>query len=82
VARVEVSADGGKTWGEAKLLGEPVPMAWRLWEFTWKSPAPGKQRLMARATDRRGRTQPAERDPDRRNYMINHLVATEVEVVR
>jgi DMSO/TMAO reductase YedYZ molybdopterin-dependent catalytic subunit len=82
VARVEVSTDGGKTWGEATLLGEPVPLAWRLWEFAWKSPAPGKHRLVARATDRRGRTQPAERDPDRRNYMINHLVATEVEVVR
>ena len=82
VARVEVSADGGKTWDAATLLGEPVPLAWRLWEFTWKAPAAGRHRLLARATDRRGRTQPADRDPDRRNYMINHLVPTEVEVVR
>src|SRR5205823_133636 len=58
VAKVEISADGGKTWAEAKLLGEAVPFAWRLWEYAWKAPAEGKAVLLARATDRRGRVQP------------------------
>jgi hypothetical protein len=35
---------------------------------------------MARATDDKGRTQPLKRDTDRRNYMISHVVPTEVEV--
>jgi DMSO/TMAO reductase YedYZ molybdopterin-dependent catalytic subunit len=81
VARVEVSADGGSTWKGAKLLGEPKSNAWRLWEFNWKTPsAPGKQTLVARATDSFGRTQPAHRDPDRGTYMINHLLPIVVEV--
>ncbi len=81
IIKVELSTDGGSTWGDAKLLGEAKPNAWRLWEFNWKTPAAaGKHALTARATDSRGRTQPAEHDPDRGTYMINHLLPTEVEV--
>jgi DMSO/TMAO reductase YedYZ molybdopterin-dependent catalytic subunit len=81
IIKVELSTDGGSTWGDGKLLGEAKPNAWRLWEFNWKTPAAaGKHALIARATDSRGRTQPAEHDPDRGTYMINHLLPIEVEV--
>jgi len=81
ITKVELSADTGSTWNEAKLLGESKPNAWRLWEFNWKTPAkPGKQTLIARATDSKGRTQPIDRDPDRGTYMINHLLPITVEV--
>ena len=81
VTKVEVSSDGGSTWSEAKLLGEPKPNAWRLWEFDWKTPTEsGQATLIARATDSNGRTQPTERDPDRGTYMINHLLPITVEV--
>ena len=81
IVRVEVSTDGGSTWKEATLLGESKPNAWRFWEFNWKTPtAPGKQTLVARATDSLGQTQPAHRDPDRGTYMINHLLPITVEV--
>ena len=81
IIRVEVSTDGGSTWKEATLLGESKPNAWRFWEFNWKTPtAPGKQTLVARATDSLGQTQPAHRDPDRGTYMINHLLPIVVEV--
>ncbi|HCO02368.1 MAG TPA: sulfite oxidase, partial [Actinobacteria bacterium] len=80
IERVEVSTDGGGTWAEAKLLGEGAPMAWRLWEFNWKTPADGKRALMARATDKRGRIQPMERDADRRSYRISHVHPNEVVV--
>jgi DMSO/TMAO reductase YedYZ molybdopterin-dependent catalytic subunit len=81
IARVEVSTDGGKTWSETTLLGESKPNAWRLWEFEWKTPTkPGRQTLIARATDSNGRTQPIDRDPDRGTYMINHLMPITVEV--
>ena len=81
VAKVEVSADEGKTWAEAKLLGEPIPYAWRLWEYAWEVPRnTGRYKLMARATDDRGRTQPAKHDQDRRTFMINFVAPVEVEV--
>ena len=81
ITKVELSSDGGATWKEAKLLGEPKPSAWRLWEFNWQTPdTPGKQILVARATDSLGRTQPVQRDSDRGTYMINHLLPVEVEV--
>jgi DMSO/TMAO reductase YedYZ molybdopterin-dependent catalytic subunit len=80
VTKVEVSVDGGKTWEESRLLGRPVPLCWRLWEFDWKKPAAGKHTLLARATDSRGRVQPLQHDPDRRNYLITRCQPVEVTV--
>src|SRR5437016_5807455 len=81
ITKVELSTDGGSTWNDTNLLGEPKPNAWRLWEFNWQTPAAARtQTLIARATDSLGRTQPVERDRDRGTYMINHLLRIEVEV--
>ena len=81
IAKVELSTDGGATWNDAKLVGGSKQNTWRFWEFGWQTPSqPGKQTLMARATDSLGRTQPLHRDPDRGTYMINHLLPIEVEV--
>ena len=78
VASVEVSTDGGQTWQPAQLLDEAVAFAWRLWEFSWTPPAPGRHTLQARATDRAGHWQPTTHDPDRRNYMINKIASVAV----
>jgi DMSO/TMAO reductase YedYZ molybdopterin-dependent catalytic subunit len=81
ITKVELSTEGGASWKEANLIDKAMPNAWRLWEFDWRTPAKsGKQILVARATDSRGRTQPVERDPDRGTYMINHLLPIQVEV--
>jgi DMSO/TMAO reductase YedYZ molybdopterin-dependent catalytic subunit len=80
VSKVEVSTDGGKTWAAARLVDEVKPFCWRRWEFRWEAPQIGKHRLLARATDQRGRTQPMKRDPDRRNYAISHVVPVEIQV--
>src|SRR6516165_797671 len=81
IAKVELSTDGGATWKDTKLLGESNLNAWRLWEFNWQTPSqPGKQTLIARATDSLGRTQPVHHDPDRGIYMINQLLPIEVNV--
>ena len=80
ITKVELSTNAGATWNEVKLIGKPIRNAWRLWEFDWKTPKPGKQTLIARATDSKGRTQPTDRDPDRGTYMINHLLPITVEV--
>lgn len=80
VAKVEVSADGGATWQPARLAAEPKPFQWVLWSFDWTPAARGPARLVARCTDAAGATQPPTRDPDRRSYLINHLVPVEVTV--
>jgi DMSO/TMAO reductase YedYZ molybdopterin-dependent catalytic subunit len=81
IAKVEVSVDGAKTWEAARLLGDPVKYAWRLWEFHWHTPAQtGRHTVMARATDARGRTQPMERDMHRGTYIITHVQPIEVEI--
>ena len=81
IANVEISVDGGAKWEPVALLGDAMKNAWRLWEFQWQTPAqPGKQTLIARATDTAGRTQPRERVVNYGTYMINHLLPIEVEV--
>jgi DMSO/TMAO reductase YedYZ molybdopterin-dependent catalytic subunit len=81
VSRVEVSVDGGRQWVPAELQGRAVPYAWRLWEYEWRVPADaGRRTLLARAVDDRGRVQPLERDPDRRNYMVTHILPVPVEI--
>jgi DMSO/TMAO reductase YedYZ molybdopterin-dependent catalytic subunit len=81
ITKVEVSTDAGASWNEVTLIDKPIPNAWRRWEFQWRTPSqPGKQILVARASDSQGRTQPIERDGDRGTYMINHLLPITVEV--
>jgi DMSO/TMAO reductase YedYZ molybdopterin-dependent catalytic subunit len=81
ITQVEFSADSGRTWQDAKLLGEPVKNAWRLWEYEWRTPAnAGPHTIFARATDSSGFVQSAERGGDRGTYMINHLLPVTVEV--
>lgn len=79
ITKVEVSTDEGETWKAARLLGESVRNAWRLWEYDWAVPAtPGKAVLMARATDSEGRTQPEKHHDDRGSYLIHHWLPIEV----
>ncbi|HKE77878.1 MAG TPA: sulfite oxidase [Solirubrobacteraceae bacterium] len=59
IERVEFSADGGATWGDARL-GEPNGRhGWRAWSFEWDA-TPGDHELSARATDAAGDVQPLD----------------------
>jgi DMSO/TMAO reductase YedYZ molybdopterin-dependent catalytic subunit len=81
IVKVEVSTDGGHHYIEARLLGEAVKHAWRLWEHAWRTPSsPGPVTLYARATDRAGRTQPAERNPNYGSYIIDQILPAEVTI--
>ncbi|MBX3440776.1 MAG: sulfite oxidase [Planctomyces sp.] len=81
ITNVEFSTDDGRTWTNAALVGEHVPYAWRFWEHAWRTPEqPGSTVLMSRATDSRGRTQAMERDADRRDAMISHVLPVAVEI--
>ena len=79
VARVEVSVDGVEKWATARLTSPASPHTWRSWEFDWR-PTAGERSLMVRATDSQRRTQPMDRDKDRRSYEINHVVPITVMV--
>lgn len=79
VARVEVSADAGATWGEAELGPEMGPFAWRRFSFGWRA-TPGRHTLLARAVDGRGVAQPDEAVWNLRGYLNNALHRVEVTV--
>ncbi|HEY8524988.1 MAG TPA: sulfite oxidase [Acidimicrobiales bacterium] len=59
IRRVEVSVDGGRRWRPARLLPVDRGRAWTRWELAWTPRRPGRHEILARATDRAGRTQPA-----------------------
>jgi DMSO/TMAO reductase YedYZ molybdopterin-dependent catalytic subunit len=81
IKTVEVSTDAGESWNIAKLAQEPPDHAWRLWEWNWKPPVPGKYTLMSRATDTRGRIQPSAHDENYESYAIHHTLPIHVDVI-
>jgi sulfane dehydrogenase subunit SoxC len=79
IERVELSVDGGRTWGEASL-GEPVSdFAWRGWTFTWEA-EPGEHELSCRATDAAGNTQPSQAEWNFDGYCNNAVQRVRVLV--
>jgi DMSO/TMAO reductase YedYZ molybdopterin-dependent catalytic subunit len=58
--RVDVSTDGGVTWGPAELLNYFVPNVWKQWEFTWDANEAGDYQVFARAGDNEGNIQQDE----------------------
>jgi sulfite oxidase len=57
VERVDVSADGGRTWRCAELLDPPTPWAWRRWRLALELPL-GEVEIVTRAVDSSLNTQP------------------------
>lgn len=58
IRRVEISLDGGQTWSDAALGADLGKYSWRRWQTSWTPPAKGAYRLMVRATNGAGETQP------------------------
>jgi len=77
VSDVAVSADGGKTWVEATLGEDFGKYSFREWKAN-VSLAPGKRRLMVRAANRIGQTQPLEPLWNSSGYMRNVVEVTNV----
>lgn len=50
IKRVEVSTDGGKSWGDALLRPLTSEYAWTQWTYPWIA-TQGEYKLMVRATD-------------------------------
>jgi len=80
IARVELSDDDGASWKEAALDPRHDPWAWRLWSAAWTAGAGGRSRLLVRATDSRGATQPRSPVWNPSGYLANGWHAAEIEV--
>ncbi len=80
LAKVEVSTDGGRAWNAARLTSSNGRWGWQTWDYAWNA-TPGSYRLMARATDARGGTQPFEQEWNPSGYLWNVVHTVRAEVV-
>ena len=85
IKRVEVSADGGRTWAPASLLSPNLPMCTNRFRIAWKWD--GKPCVLkSRAIDEKGFIQPAREDLIAKRgkkgfYHYNAIVGWEVDSV-
>lgn len=81
VARVDVSVDGGDTWGEAELSRRETGGRWAPVRWAFRAePEPGPLSIMARATDTEGATQPLQPRWNARGYANNVVQRVDVTV--
>lgn len=80
IAKVAVSTDGGASWAEASLSPGAGRRAWSGFVLSWRA-EPGTTRILARAFDERGLTQPAKATWNAKGYLMNEIQVVEVEVV-
>lgn len=57
ISKVEISADGGKTWKEAYVKPPLSGTSWVVWGYEWTPTTPGKYTVQVRATDGEGKLQ-------------------------
>lgn len=70
IAKVEVSADEGRTWTAAKITSPIRERCWVLWKVDVNL-ASSANELVVRATDSRGESQPEHADWNMKGYMFN-----------
>ncbi|MDO9357166.1 MAG: molybdopterin-dependent oxidoreductase, partial [Solirubrobacteraceae bacterium] len=78
--RVEVSTNSGDTWKEAKLSRRNEHDAWVQWQVDWTPKSPGKRKLLARAYDAHGNTQPDATRFNRDGYWFDAVVQHPVTI--
>ena len=71
IERVELSADGGRTFVSVRLGRSAGPHAWTEWDADWWPGKPGDHQLIARAIDSAGRVQPLEQSWNELGYANN-----------
>ena len=80
IARVEISADDGKTWVPAKLGQDHGPYCFRTWDFSWTAKSPGRYSLAVRATDDKNNTQLDQPVWNPGGYLWNRIERQEIVV--
>jgi sulfite dehydrogenase (cytochrome) subunit A len=80
IRRVEVSADGGATWADARLGPDLGRYSFRRWRLEWTPPGPGACTLAVRATSNSGETQPMTPGWNQRGFMRNVVERLDVTI--
>ncbi len=78
IAQVEVSSDDGATWRRAGLGEDLGRFSFREWSARWTPARPGNYRLLVRATNRVGESQPFEPLWNPSGYLRNVIERIEV----
>jgi uncharacterized protein YbdZ (MbtH family) len=79
IAKVDVSTDGGGSWHPARLSGPKTKYGWRLWSYDWLA-SRGEHKLIARATNEAGVSQPLTQEWNPSGYLWNVAQALPVTV--
>lgn len=80
IERVEVSADGGGSWSDARLGSQASAWSWISWEWDWEPAEPDVYELCCRATDAAGNEQPLEAPWNLGGYANNEVQRISVTV--
>jgi sulfite oxidase len=80
IKAVDISIDNGATWRPSRLTGEQSRYAWRRFEFEFNAPRPESYLILSRATDSKGRTQPAVSQWNPSGYLWNQYDSIRIDV--
>jgi DMSO/TMAO reductase YedYZ molybdopterin-dependent catalytic subunit len=80
VARVDFSADGGKSWQPTTLGKDEGKYGFRQWQISFTPTTRGDQSLMVRCASSTGETQPEEPNWNPSGFMRNVVEATSVTI--
>ena len=80
IKAVEISIDSGATWRPARLTGDQTRYAWRRFEFDFDAPRPESVLILSRATDAKGRVQPAVSQWNPSGYLWNQYDSVRIEI--
>lgn len=78
IQEVMVSTDKGASWRRAQLGPDLGRYSFREWSFTWTPPRSGNHRLMVRAANRMGQSQPPEPRWNPAGYSRNAIEGVDV----
>ena len=81
VKAVHFSADGGRSWQEAKLGKDEGKYGFRRWEAAFTLPERGAHALQVRCTNSKGEAQPDQANWNPSGYMRSVIETTPVEAV-
>ncbi len=79
IKTVELSTDGGASWNSTKLGDEISKYSFREWTSEFTPPKKGAYRLMVRATNQKGETQPLNANWNPAGYRMNRIEQIQVQ---
>lgn len=75
-----MSVDNGASWRHAQVQQAKSSYAWQQWAFVWEAGQAGHFLVKSRATDMKGRIQPAKAEWNFRGFANNSIHAVPVTV--